>query len=363
MTALPKRAATLRLVTADEIESSAAFATNARGLSPDMTLSQFIDDFVIAVWLAERKASKKTKVGYQESREYWRQFTGDPPLVEIDDFTTSQFLQGLWNLDGRAPAGEKRPISAFTVRKHVRNVQTALYLAGPRSSSHPKAQRLIDEPPYLERPQVDVGEVDDNFTLEEIAQILEGAKHMRVPRLPGIPAPAYWRSLAIVGYNTAERRYALLHVEQPNPNATEIVFPRGIRKRKVLTNRVPINEWVREAIESIRTDRKLLYPWPYSETEQEQLRWFGRCWEKLLERSGIPAGRRFGLHGLRKATGTEMASYNPMAAMMTLGHQEWATFQRHYAGKKIKAEGLDKLPQPGEKKKRPGDAPGQQLLF
>lgn len=363
MIALEKRASALRLVTADEIESSAAFALNARGLSPAISLSQFIDRFVIAVWLPERRASAKTICCYRESRDYWREFTGDPALDAIDDFTTSTFLQKLYALPGRAPKGQTKDASPYTIRKHVQNIQTCLCLAGPRTGKHRKAQRLIDEAPFLERPRIDRGEVDDNFTLDEIGQILEGAEHMRVPKIAGIPAPAFWRALATLAYNTAERRYALLHVDQPACGAVEIVFPRGIRKGRALTHRVPLNEWARAAIESIRTDRKLLFPWPYSETEREKLRYFGRCWERLLTHAGIPEERRFGLHGLRKATATEMAAYDPMAAIMTTGHQQWSTFQRYYAGRKIKAEGLGKLPQPVDRRKRPPDADGQQLLF
>ena len=68
-----------------------------------MSLVQFANLFVLPVWMSERQDQEKTRVDYRKSLDYWRIFTGDPPLLAIDDFTTSKFLTGLYSVPGAAP--------------------------------------------------------------------------------------------------------------------------------------------------------------------------------------------------------------------------------------------------------------------
>ena len=148
-----------------------------------------------------------------------------------------------------------------------------------------------------------------------------------------------------VAYNTAERRGALMAVEFAHVDGREMRFPRGIRKGRRRTHRVWLNDAALAAIESIRTDRRLIFPFP---NWPRSARWFQDVWKKkLLASAGIPEHRRFGLHGLRKAAASELAKINPLAAQLALGHGDFRTTQNHYINPGIQADALARLPQPG----------------
>jgi integrase len=240
--------------------------------------------------------------------------------------------------------GEK--VSAYTVRKHCRNIQTCLHLAGPKTHKFRKAQGLIEEVPYLEKPTVDDAPPEDIFTLAEVGAILDNCHRMTFPAWPGLSPQLYWWGLATLTYNTAERIGAMLGVEFAGLNAAgdQLKFPRGVRKGKVRSHVVPLNLAARECIAAIRgeRERKLMFPWPKGRRQIYDY------WYKLLTYAGIPLERQFGFHAIRKAANTEMASNsgNPMASQMLLNHQDLRTTMKHYTGAKVLREALDKLPQP-----------------
>ena len=84
----------------------------------------------------------------------------------------------------------------------------------------------------------------------------------------------------------------------------------------------------------------MIYPWPHCDRH-----WYS-VWYQILYRAGIPAKRWFGLHGLRKATGTELADISPLASQLVLGHSEFKTTQKHYINPKLQDAALARLPQP-----------------
>ncbi len=316
--------------------------THAGGLSPRMTLSQFWLDFVKPCFLSARNDQLLTLVEYQQSIDYWIRFTDDPPLDMIDDFTIARFSQGVHQLPGR-----KSPlVSAATVRKHFRNIQCCLDLAGPRSSRSPasrKAQRLIADVPYLDKPSLDLDPVATNFTVSEIGRILDATRWMRRPLNDDLPPEGFWTLFTTMSYNTSEREGAMLSVAQPPPDAAEIYFPRGIRKGKRKAQLVPLNAAARAAIETWRSPRALLCPfprWPQSR------RWFIRLWHSLVRKAGIPDERNFPPHALRRSTATEAAQIDPKVAQLLLGHGSMKTTIDHYINQSNMRGVLDQLPQP-----------------
>lgn len=346
----------LRLFSPDELRAA---DVDSHGLSPGMSLSDFYRKFVAEIWLKERGADPKTLAIYRQAIDHWARHTGDPPLDEIDDFTTCRFSAALADAKGR----KAEKLAEATRHKLIRSVQTCLYLAGPKTPRHRKAQRLIDEVPYLEKPELERREgIEDNFTLPEIAAILRAADRMTEPsRDPfqrrfrdrenktwrrvltpgtGIAPATYWRSLVAFTYNTGERKSAVFGAPQPTTAAEEIKFAAKTRKGKKRTNTVWLNGAAVLAIESIRTDRMALFPWP------NDPRTFYTRWKQLLTLAGIPKERQFGLHGLRKATATEAAAYSPMGAQQILGHADGTLLQRHYVARTLKRDALEKLPQP-----------------
>jgi len=150
----------------------------------------------------------------------------------------------------------------------------------------------------------------------------------------------WWHGCVTIGYNTGERKGALLHVEQPPPGATTIRFPSGIRKGHRKARVVPLNAAAQREIERIRTDRRQLLPFPHAERD-----WYTLWWQ-LLKTAGIPEDRWFGLHGLRKATLSEASSYSPMGAQQIAGHSDGTLLEKHYVTRRLMKDALDRLPQP-----------------
>jgi integrase len=363
-----------------------------RGLSAEMTLTEFCEEFVWPVYWVSNQLSPLTREGKEGALKLWVRFTGDPPLrdLEVDrggDYVVSQFLAGLYAMarstklrrQQELAEREKREFrkllpeelcSPATIDTKCRAIQLLLNIAGPRTREHPLAQRLISEVPYIPKPTLDSGDEhsEETFTLEEMGQILAAAPKMDWPCWPGIPPAAWWDSLIRVAYNTSERRGALLGVKLPAVDAATIVFTRWIRKGKKKTNVLPINAACRAAIERIRTPRELLFPIPGVGFPRCR-RWFHTNWGRLLEHAQIPPERRFGPHGLRRSTATEVALQDGEqsdAVQLLLAHSNPETKKAYehkgrIATKRqqvLKAK-LDNLPQPI----LPGMGDPQLLLF
>jgi hypothetical protein len=327
---------TLKLFSADQLD--AADADHVSGLSALLTLSEFARDFVIPIWLKSRQASPLTVDGYECSLDYWRKLTGDPPLCLIDDAATAQFVAGLFDQPGR----KSEKMSAANVHKHCRNIRTCLNLAGPKTRVYERARGMIEYPPKIDMPQLEEDDVEDNFELPELEAIVKACPHMDRPKqaLTTIPPPHFWLSLVAVIYNTGERKGAIFKVKQPAPDDELLHFPAVTRKGKRKGRKVPLNQYAREAIEAIRTERELLFPWPHCP------RHFYTLWWRLLTYAGIPEERHFGLHGLRKATATEISAYSPMGAQLVMGHSDGTLLQKHYVNRRIERDALARLPQP-----------------
>lgn len=334
----------LRLVSADRAEHD----SESLDVSPAMSLMAFWRRFLRPViWEISRKADKKTLVEYEKSLEYWTLFTGDPPLQAIDDRTLAHFLAGLRTIPGRAPVGQSKPASEYTIVKHIGNIQACLHHAGPWSREYPKAQELLKRVPMLERPSLDPhedsdGRADEFYTLEEMAAILRGAELMASPRVGLVPPPDWWRSLVSVAYNTAERKFALLHVRFADLDGRKLRFPRSIRKGKRKSNVIQLNDAAMAAIDKIRGPREFIFGWPHCP------RYFDTCRERLLKLAGIPRERWFGMHAFRRTAATAIGLADPLAAQWLLGHADFKTTNDHYLGGKKQrvAQALAALPQP-----------------
>jgi len=327
-------------------EPDLAEATEAEklGLSSSMTLCEFFEAYVAKSWLKERHDSAKTMGLYRDALKHWKHFTGDPPLKQIDDFHTAEFIGGLFTLPGRGAEF----MAPATVDKHRRAIQTCLRLAGPRNEKAKKGQRLLSEVPFLEPVHLDDPDVDDDFTLAEIEKILAVCHLMRLPKLPGVKPVNWWQSLIILAFNTGERRGALLGVTYADLTFDErrgalLCFPRTIRKGQRKRNKVPLNAAALQAIEKIRTPRELIFPW---KNWPKNTKWFETNWKRLLAMAGIPEERQFGIHSIRKTTGTAVFNLNPAAAQLLLGHSDMATTQKFYVNQGVVRAAVDELQQP-----------------
>ncbi|HEV3022445.1 MAG TPA: site-specific integrase, partial [Pirellulales bacterium] len=297
------------------------------GLSADVTLSEFIERYVVPVCLVNAKP--RNLIQYRESGRYWKRFTADPPLRSIDDFTCAQFVAGLRTLAGQGG----QPLAENTIRKHCVHVQYCLDRAGPKVRHNPRAKqaRLLPEVPIVDRPRLVVNEVDDNFTLAEIGHWLDACTHAEAPHDQNCQPPDWWRALVLVAYNTGLRIETLIKLRWGWLREDELghwlqVPPGAIKKSHGRSFYLPPAglkslEPIRPAAPRVEA---AIFPWPHTES------WLHECRRRLLGASKIAPGRRWGFHGLRKAFGTELAKIDGAAVSWALGHSAGSVAQRHY---------------------------------
>ncbi|HWB13313.1 MAG TPA: tyrosine-type recombinase/integrase [Pirellulales bacterium] len=313
--------------------------------SADFTLTEFYQAYVRPVCLVH--AAERNLKQYEESLGYWAEFTGDPPLRLIDDYTAALFLQEVKKLPGRG----KRPLADNTVRKHCVHVQFVIDRAGPRSRHNPQGKRLIDEVPLLQKPSLVIDEVSDNFTIPEIGAWLEACDGAIAPALRGCSPADFWRALVLFTYNAGFRLQTLLALRwewiyelQIGKTETWIqVPPAAIKKKR--GRPFYLTRGALEALELVRPVQAdgRIFPWPHCEGYLQQQR------REILSHSSITPSRHFGFHGLRKALSTELTAVcrgNDCAASMALGHSQRNTTRDHYLNPRVMAEAMDLLPQP-----------------
>lgn len=111
---------------------------------------------------------------------------------------------------------------------------------------------------------------------------------MERPRLEGIKAPAWWRLLLVLTYNTGLRRRTLfsLRMEHINCYASELVMPAKLFKtRRGMV--LPLGPVVTEHLLATRTDREMVLPFPHD------MAMFYRLFNHLQYFAAIPEARRF----------------------------------------------------------------------
>lgn len=344
--------------------------TTSRPLSPSMTLSQFYKAFYRPVCLQATGKSPRNVDQYNQSIGFWQRYgrnrvSGDedaaiepfePSLDQINDFTIANFMTALMALPGKRKGEE---ISPNTIRKHCIHLQAVIDRAGPRGHVKRlrKAQSLIVEVPFFERPEKREKEVDDDFTLEEISRFLAACRHADVPRY--LPDPKqrerFWLNLLVGSYNIGLRIGSVLKCEWSKLAQDH----RGdwwitVQVKRGHSRRFFVNQFALRAIENMRVitgGHPNIWHWPHKQN------WLQVCRQRLLAESGIPPHRQLGFHALRKAMITHAAPINEMAASMQAGHKSTSTTRESYTNKRAVGNTMQQLPQP----KMPDDE--QKRLF
>ncbi|MDD4888304.1 MAG: tyrosine-type recombinase/integrase [Phycisphaerae bacterium] len=321
-------------------------------------MSQFYERYVRPAVMEPGGAAERNLYEYGQTIKYWHDLTGDPPLKEIDEWVCAEFLKRLKRLPGREG---HEVLSVNTVRKHCVHLQHVLDLAGPKDRRHPMAKRLLDESPYLQRPAAWLDEVEDVFEGHEVEAWKRACRFATTPRIDGVAASAWWLGLIVYIYNVGIRigsalaiRYAWHSTDPEGRHWLKIPYG-AIKGHKALKLYVSAEAW--EAIQAIRTDRELVFPWPHCRRHLDTIR------EQLLEKAGIPADRQFGFHGLRKALASDLAEGNPIAAQKQLGHAAMTMTSGHYVPPRATAGAIEEVAAKRRTKARQTADPRQKLLF
>jgi integrase len=172
----------------------------------------------------------------------------------------------------------------------------------------------------------------------EMQRLLDAAGQEKTV-LDGIPGGLWWRALLLLAYDTAERATALTSLRWRNVRGSSVLFmaeDRKGRRRDILRE---IGEDTLAALEAIRGDRgpdDLVFPWPRTKT------YLWRRLEIILERAGLPHGRRDKFHRIRRTT----ASYYEAAggsAQRLLDHSDPATTRKYIDPRIVRPQAAPEL--------------------
>ncbi|MGA2256083.1 MAG: tyrosine-type recombinase/integrase [Thermoguttaceae bacterium] len=308
-------------------------------LTPDpkkTTLTSFFETTYVNLRLSN--ANRGTLKNYRLAMKFWQLMTGDPPLEKITAATLASYRDALGKRRGLRPTSRA---SRNTVRHKMILVQTVLDLAGPAGRGHRDGAGILASVPWIRAPKA-LLKAPREIPASVLKQVYLGAAGMDVPQIAGIKPPAWWRAILLVAYNTQLRRRTLFEMGMQEidwPNHRIILPAERLKSGRPMI--VHLNPAALAALQEIRTDRELVFPWPFHQ------RYFDACFHRLQEASGIAKRDWFGLHTIRATAATVLAGESPQAAQLALGHMRLSTTATHY----IRSEGiveraLDAMPQP-----------------
>lgn len=266
----------------------------------------------------------------------WALVTGDPPIEQITNELLAKFRDFLMKSRGQKPGSRMSPT---TVRDYMVVVRRILNKAGPPGFRNADAADLIPRVPYTRLPRAETP-VPQTVDLKRLELVYGKADMMVIPQIPGVEPADWWRGLLVVALYTGLRNRSLFELRTADVDweGRRIVLPPN-RVKSRRAHIAPLNEVALKHLEAIRTDRDLVFEWPYSETH------FGRSFHRLQWEAGLPVGAHFGLQNLRQTHGTLLWEFAPEAAQYSLGHSDAEVTRRHYVeGTGIVARAVEKLP-------------------
>lgn len=302
----------------------------------EVTLSKFYADYYRPVVL--EVTAPGTRHQYDVTVKRWRLLMGDPPLKAVTNELLAKFRDCLSRLASQDRVGL---MSSSTVRSKLVQIGAILAKAGPAGPKCRDAAGIIDRVPWCRRPQ-EILEEPKIVPFQTLSDVYLAAVCMTKPRLDGVKAPKWWRALLAVAFNTGLRRGTLLALRWEWVDWQESLLripARALKSRRPMT--MPLNETALEHLRSIRTDRELVFPWPYSRE------WFSIEFHRLQREAGVPDEQLFGLHALRRTAATTLWETSPQAAQLALGHASPLITRKHYVAQTaIVGRALATMPQP-----------------
>ena len=264
----------------------------------ETTLRKFLRD----VYAPLRAISPRTMKLYEFTLDAFHDFLDhEPTTADLDELVVARFL--LHREQTRAAATAQKD------RAHLHAIWEFM-----------ARHKAVDTWPTMR--QVRVPErVPEAWLTEEFARLLATASGESTV-IDGIPGGLFWRALLLLAYDSGERVAALTLVRWADVRGGYVLFRAETRKGKRRDILREIGPETQAAIEAIRGDRDLVFPWPYCHTY---------LWTRLsiiLRRANLPAGRRDKFHKIRRTT----ASYYEAAghsAQRLLDHSSPSTTRKY----------------------------------
>jgi len=292
-----------------------------------MTMQHFFDT-TYKQYLSAKGTRASSISDVQSTLNKWNDIIGAIALDAIADETIWHFaatLSGQKNAKGLA-------FSPNTTRKHLRNIRAILRYALKR--------RMIGQMPDIIMPKERFRGACDSFTFSEIQTLIQTTSMFKGQEIDGMDAAEWWKQLIVFLYCSACRvgtatkaRFDWVH-----GNRLEIAANTdGVKTCYDL----PLGNEAQSVIGMMRRSHKesRIFPNPHKRE------WLHRRFRELCEEAGIPPERRFGFHGIRKHTGSVMATKDFAAAVKLLGHSDPKVTARYYLNPEIVCEkAVERIP-------------------
>lgn len=263
-----------------------------------MTLQQFLDDFYAPL----HGISDRTIRLYGFTLRAYADFIGRQPTVEehLDELELARFL-----------AHRLRTRSVGTAAKDRAQLHAIAQFAARRGLCKWPTMRSIKVPERVPRA----------WLIDEFRRLLEACagEHGEVV---GVPAAGWFNAILLTAYWTGERVGGLLALEWTDVEPQAILFRAETRKGQRADIYRPIPPECHEAIQAIRTSRKLVFDWDRSYT----LIW--RRLGRICDRAGLPNDRMSKFHRVRKTSASyyKRGGGDPQSLM---GHSSPAVTRRY----------------------------------
>jgi len=241
------------------------------------TVATFYQTYYLPIRLADNP--EPTKVQYQGTVKLWVAITGDPPLKDVSCEMLARFKTCLQKMQG---LNRFTRMSPNTVRKHLKHLQILLDKAGPPGYRNRDAAGIISTiPPWIKPPRSEE-KLPRIVTQELLGLVYTAAVVMEEPRFPGVKAPAWWKALLAVAFNTQLRHRTLFEMRMDEidwKNCRIDLPPARFKSHRRQT--IHLNEIAMKHLQNIRTDRELVFPWPRSPN------YFYACFHRLQTAAAI----------------------------------------------------------------------------
>jgi integrase len=159
---------------------------------------------------------------------------------------------------------------------------------------------------------------------EELAKLLSAAG--RAPGVVGtVPAKLWWSALLMLMLDTGERISAIRHAKWDWIQGEWMLVPAESRKGKTRDRRYRLSPETQQALELLKSsvgDLPAVFPWPYFDS------YFYNKYREIVKLAGLPTGRIYQTHCLRKTVGSAVHASGG-SAQDALDHADRRTTQRY----------------------------------
>lgn len=227
-------------------------------------------------------------------------------IAEVADLTESNVLLHL---------SLRSKVSAATRNKELTQLLAMWRLAV-------KQNLLTDWPDIDEEPEPERAPIA--WMEDQVRQLLKSAAET-TGQISTVPAGLWWSGLIRLMLDTGERIGAIRNAQWSWYQGDWLLVPAEVRKGKTRDRRYRISETTREALEKIRKYSGFgdaILPWPYVEN------YLWTRYQKIVKAAGLPTGRKYQTHCLRKTTGSVVYAAG-MDPQDTLDHSDRRTTQRY----------------------------------